>query len=125
MARKPGEAVGQVGRRHQAIHVGADRKEGHEAQVQQAGIAHHDVQAQGQQHVQQRHVGDAHPGVARGLQHQRQDQQRQRARPGKTEDLFFCMGVLLQARSATRSPSKPEGRSVSMMISTMKAKMSE
>ena len=34
------------------------------------------------------------------------------------------MVVLLQARSATRSPSRPEGRSVSMMISTMNAKMS-
>ena len=30
-----------------------------------------------------------------------------------------------QARSATRSPSRPEGRSVSTTISTMKAKMSE
>ena len=30
-----------------------------------------------------------------------------------------------QARSATRSPSRPDGRSVSTKISTMKAKMSE
>ena len=39
--------------------------------------------------------------------------------------LFFCvMFSPCQARSATRSPNRPEGRSVSTMISTMKAKMS-
>ena len=34
-------------------------------------------------------------------------------------------GRQLGVESATRSPSKPEGRKVSTMISTMKAKMSE
>ena len=70
-----GEGLGQVRRGQQAVHVGTDGEEGDVAQVQQAGIADHDVQAQRQQHVQQRHVGNAHPGIAEALQHQRQDQQ--------------------------------------------------
>ncbi len=37
---------------------------------------------------------------------------------------FLFMQGSRQARSATRSPSRPEGRSVRMMMSTMKAKMS-
>ena len=47
-----------------AEHVGADGIEGDVAQVEQAGVADHDVQAQRQQHVQQRDVDDAHPDVA-------------------------------------------------------------
>ena len=126
-AGDPGKGFGQVRRGEQAVHVGADGKEGDVAQVEQAGKADHDVQAQGQQHVQQRHVGDAHPGVAGVLQQQRQDDQGGSAQHGENGLVLFHGKSLLfaQARSATRSPSRPEGRSVSMMMSTMKAKMSE
>jgi hypothetical protein len=58
------------------------------------------------------------------LQDQRQHQQRDAAVSTKAISLFFSWqgAPWLQARSATRSPSRPEGRSVSTMISTMKAK---
>ena len=61
-----------MGRRHQAEHVRTDRVKSHVTQVQQAGVTHHDVQAQSQQHVKQGHVGDTHPGVAERLQQQGQ-----------------------------------------------------
>jgi len=44
---------------------------------------------------------------------------------GNLGGAVVCLFRLDQARSATRSPSKPEGRKVSMMMSTTKAKMSE
>jgi hypothetical protein len=76
--RKPGrpqrKCLGEVGRCQQPIGVGAHGKKGHKTQIEQAGIAHHDIQAQGQQHVQQSHVGNAYPGVAKQLQHQGHDE---------------------------------------------------
>ena len=63
-------------RRQQAIHVGADGEEGDIAQIEQARIAHHNVQANRQQDIEQGHVGNAHPCIAKLLKHQRQDQQR-------------------------------------------------
>ena len=45
--------------------------------------------------------------------------------PGTQRFFDFSYASTPQARSATRSPSKPEGRSVSTMIRTIKAKMSE
>ena len=120
------EGFRQVRRRQQAVHVGTHRKKGHIAQIQQAGVTDHNVQAQGQQHIKQGHVSDAHPGIAEALQHHRQHQQ---SDGGDQENnglvLFHLDAPGVQARSATRSPSRPEGRSVSTMISTMKAKMSE
>ena len=67
-----GEVLGQVRRRQQPEHVGAHGIEGDVAQVEQAGIAHHDVQAQRQQHVEQREVEHAHPEIAGRLRDQRQ-----------------------------------------------------
>ena len=101
--------------------------EGDEAQVQQAGVADHDVQAQRQQHEEQCDVGDAHPGVALGSAAAAAAPAVPMAAIAMDDDLFRNLNswrVLPQARSATRSPSRPEGRSVSMMISTMNAKMS-
>ncbi len=48
----------------QRVDVGADRVEGDIAQVEQAGEADHDVQAERQEDVEDREVGDAHPGGA-------------------------------------------------------------
>ena len=69
--RNRGEGVRQVRRGQQTKHVSTHRKESHESQIQQARIPHHNVQAQCQQHIQQGHVGNAHPRVAQRLQHQR------------------------------------------------------
>ncbi|MPM22574.1 hypothetical protein SDC9_69031 [bioreactor metagenome] len=122
---KPREVLTQVGRRQQAEHIGTHRVEGHIAQVQQTGVAHHDVEAQRQHHIQQRQVGNAHPGVAEILKNQGQHQQRNAAQHPVDGFLVLAHGSALpQARSATRSPSRPEGRSVSRMIRTMNAKMS-
>ena len=57
--------VRQLRRGEQAQHVGADRVEGDVAEVEQAGVADHDVQPERQQDVEQRDVDDADPGVAR------------------------------------------------------------
>ena len=72
------EGVGQLRRGEQAEHVGADRVEGDVAEVEQAGVADDDVEAERQQHVEQRDVDDAHPGVAGHLHHERQHEQRDR-----------------------------------------------
>jgi len=64
-------------------------------------------------------------GVAEQARDQRQDQQHYRAIVTVVLLSSYCDDSWrLQARSATRSPSRPEGRSVSTMISPMKAKMS-
>ena len=114
----PWEGVGQVRRGQQTKHIGAHRKKGDETQIEQTGVTDHDVQAQRQQHIQQRHVGDTHPGIAHRLK--QQGQQQQGNRPQHISRGFG----LVHARSATRSPSKPEGRKVSTMMSTTKAKIS-
>ena len=64
---QPGKGFGQVGRVEQAVAVGANRKKGDIAQVQQTGIAHHDIEAKCQQYVEQSHIGNTHPGIAKVL----------------------------------------------------------
>ena len=121
-----GKRLGQMGRGHQTKQVSAHRKEGHIPQIQQTGVAHHDVQAQCQQHIEQRHVGNAHPSVAKALQHQGQHQRQAQDEPRLVEPAFRKISLchVRQARSATRSPNRPEGRSVNTTMSTMNAKMS-
>ena len=48
-----------------ARNVGADRVERDVAEVEQAGEADDDVEAEREQHVQQREVGDAHPAATK------------------------------------------------------------
>ncbi|MNL37542.1 hypothetical protein D3C87_1596930 [compost metagenome] len=81
----PFELVGQVRRTEQRHQVGAHRVERDVAQVQQAGKADHDVQAQRQHDVEQREVEHAHPVVAaEGLDEewraQRHDEEAQQGR---------------------------------------------
>ena len=125
--RYPRKSFSQVRRAEQRKQIRAHGKESHVTQVEQAGVADHDVQAQRQQHVQKRHVQNAHPGVAALLQEQGQNQQGQRHQQKRKKFVCFHEGspALRQALSATRSPSRPEGLSVSTKMSTMKAKMSE
>jgi hypothetical protein len=73
------EGIGQLRRGEQAQHVGADRIESDVAEVEQAGVADDDVEAEREQDVQQRDVDDADPGVARHLHHERQGEQEDRA----------------------------------------------
>jgi hypothetical protein len=102
------KVVSQVRRSHQAKQVGAHGVEGHVAQVEQARVAHHDVQAQGQHHVQQRQVGNAHPGVAEVLQDQREDQQRHGAQD--PVDFGVLHGVRLLRRDRPHAhPAGPRG----------------
>ena len=114
----PREGVSQVRRSQQTKHISAHCKESDETQIKQTGVTDHNVQAQRQQHIQQRHVGDTHPGIAHRLQQQGQQQQGNRP-----QNIGRGFG-LVHARSATLSPSKPEGRKVSMMMSTTNAKIS-
>ena len=114
------EVFGQVGRREQCIEVGTHRVEGHIAQVEQAGIAHHNVQAQGQHDVEQRKGQDANPGVAECARHKRQQQQGHANEQGGPNGLLSWG----HARSATRSPSRPEGRKIKTRMSTANAKTS-
>jgi hypothetical protein len=48
----------------QRIGIRADRVEGDVAEIEQAGEADHDVEAQGEEHVKDGVVRDAHPGCA-------------------------------------------------------------
>ena len=73
--RQAGKCLQQVGRIEQPVDIGTDGEKSHIAQVQQAGVAHHNVQTNCQQHKQQGHVGNAHPGIAKELQDQGQNQQ--------------------------------------------------
>ena len=128
-----GKALAEVRRGHQTVHVGTNGEKSDVAQIEQAGIADHNIQAQCQQHIQQGHIGNAHPGVAKTLQQQWQQQQTHccQRHGDQIAVLEFHVGPWFttpykaQARSATRSPSRPEGRSVSTMIKTIKAKISE
>ena len=74
--RDPREVLDQVRRRQQGEHIGAHGVEGDVAQVQQAGVAHHDVHAERHQHIQQAGVGDANPMRAEALQQKGQQQER-------------------------------------------------
>ena len=68
-ARRRHAAGAGVRAGEQAEHVGAHRVEGHVAQVEQAGITDHDVEAQRQQHVEQGQRHDAHPALAELCRH--------------------------------------------------------
>jgi hypothetical protein len=74
-----GEGLEQVRAREQRVHVRAHRVERDEAEVEQAGVADHDVQPERQQHVQQRERHDAHPALAELLHDEGQGRQRDRA----------------------------------------------
>ena len=87
-----GKGVGELRRREQAQHVGADGVEGDVAEVEQAGVADDDVQAERQQHVEQRDVDDPHPGVAGHLDDERQHAERDR-RGDEDDDLLAARRV--------------------------------
>lgn len=103
------------------------------AEVEQAGEADDQVEAERQHHVKQREVEDAHPTAAElpgdeGRGDGDDDDQPARgggvalAQPGHGGDEF--VHVFAQARSDTRSPSSPVGRKISTRPRMMKAKMS-
>ncbi|KAI1697405.1 hypothetical protein Ddc_19713 [Ditylenchus destructor] len=86
------EVLGQMRTAEQRRHVGADRIEGDIAEVEQAGEADDDVQAQGQQHVEQRDVDDAHRAFAEVLREQRERQQQHAAtRKAMSLEDLLCM----------------------------------
>ena len=119
----PGEGLAQVWRGEQGVHIRADRKKCHVAQIEQAGIPDDDVQTNRQQHIQQGCIDDTNPRIAKLTQAHRQGNQRNGRNDIKPLVVFHHVSP--QARSATRSPSRPEGRNVRITISTMKAKISE
>ena len=115
------DELAEVERGQQRIDIGADGKEGHIAEIEQAGEADHDVEAEREQHEEHGEVGDAYPGRAGHRQHEGQGDQRQR-NAGEAE--LFARAPVHQARSETRSPSRPDGRNTSTMISIRKANTS-
>jgi len=65
----------------QRVEVSAHCEEGDVAQVEQPGVADHDIQPQREHDVEQREGGDAHPGAADrpvGDERQRDEQERER-----------------------------------------------
>jgi hypothetical protein len=54
----------EVRRSEEGEGVGAHRVEGDVAQVEQTGEAHHQVEADGEHHVEHRKIENAHPGLA-------------------------------------------------------------
>src|ERR1700674_3265709 len=106
--------------REQRVRVGTDRVEGDVAQIQQPSEADDDVQAEGEQDVEDGEIGDAHPRRAGVSQREGKRNQspchQQRADPDSAGKLH--------ARSPTRSPSRPEGRNTSTRMSTRNANTS-
>jgi hypothetical protein len=65
----------QMRRSQHRHHIGADGVKGDVAQIQQAGIADHNIQPQRQHGVEQAEVQDAHPGLPHEANRKRRDQQ--------------------------------------------------
>ena len=90
----------EVRRREQRVDVGADGVERDVAEVEQAGEADDDVEAERQQHVEHREVEDAHP--RRG----RRRPARTAARPARSRPARRrptpCRGLLLRVDAACR-----------------------
>ena len=104
----PAERRGR--RREEGGEVGADRVEGHVAEVEQAGVADHDVEPEAQQdveadqhqHLAQQRPGELRQGEQQDDQHEDDDPSHDRLRPGSA-----C-----RRRSWTRAPrGPPEERS--------------
>ena len=94
----------------QRIGVGADGVERDVAEIEQAGEADDDVQAEREQHVEDGVVGDAHPAGADLRQRERQHGERSPATSTMPTQrtALACRAPVLHARSPTRSPSRPE-----------------
>ncbi|KAG1435561.1 hypothetical protein G6F57_021074 [Rhizopus arrhizus] len=117
----------EVRRGQQGPGIGAHRVERDVAQIQQAGKAHHDVQAQRQHHVQQRKVQDAHPALPghadhKGQHRQHDADQRDADQVAGRQPTCFQRGT--HARSPTRSPNRPDGRKINTSTSTKTANTS-
>ena len=102
-----GEGLREVRRRHQGIEIGADGEEGDIAEIQQAGVAYDDVQTDGQQHIKQGGIGNAHPGVAENLQAHRQQDQSQASGDAEKNLLVFHRLQLLRPGRPRVRPAGP------------------
>ncbi len=115
----------EVRRREQGVDVGADRIERDIAEVEQPGEADDDVETEREHDVEHREIQDAYPRLAGQRRHEWQERERDRdqrhADPDPGRDR---LAGALHARSATRSPSSPEGRKISTRISTKNANTS-
>ena len=130
-------------RGQQRVDIGAHGVESDVAQIEQAGEADHDVQAERQEHEQDGEIGDAHPAGSHRCERERQPDQRDRdqrdADPlrsalAKIFTRQFASGydeqILVRLRSCSSAvshalvPSSPEGRNTSTAISTRKANTS-
>ena len=115
-------------RGEQGVDVGAHRVEGDVTEIEQPGEADYDVQAERQEHEQDREIRDPHPSRADRRESERQREQRERddsrAGPRRSGVPFQACDRFNHALSPTRSPSSPEGRNTSTAISTMNANTS-
>ena len=116
----------EVRRRQQRIDVRADGVEGDVPEIEQARETDDDVESQREHDVEHCKVENANPGLAGERRDEGQQRQRQREQHDACPDLrrnrFRPRPV--HARSATRSPSKPDGRNISTSISTKNANTS-
>ena len=112
----------------QRVDVGADGVERDVAEVEQAGEADDDVQAQREHDVEDREVRDAHPGGADLRQCERQ-QRRARGRSARLRPRSARAGRACRSTAASGPVSdalaeQPGGRNTSTRISTMNANTS-
>src|SRR5690348_2771676 len=108
----------------QRVRIRADRIEGDVAEIQQAGEADDDVEAEREQHIENRVVRDAHPTRANLRERERQHGEREGDEYAPQPQRRRARAPIPHARSPTRSPSKPDGRKTSTRISTRKANTS-
>ena len=111
----------ELRRTQQRIGVGTHREERDVAQIKQPRVTDHDVQPQRQHDVEQSKIGDAHPAVA---EQRIGDKRKHQQRDDQYGEQQLGFGIEFHARSATLSPSKPDGLNTSTAINTKNANTS-
>src|SRR5450755_3711820 len=116
----------EVRRRQQRINVRAHCVESDVSEIEEARESDDDVQSQREHDVEHREVEDAYPRLAGKRGGEREQRQRKRHQRDTCPDSwrYRFRARTIHARSATRSPSKPEGRKISTRINTKNANTS-
>ncbi len=118
--KRPVQAEVRAG--EQRIDIGADGVESDVAEIEQAGEANDDVEAECQENVKNCEIEDAHPRLP--AQRGNEGQRDQRRSDQQDADRRTRSEPLVHARSPVFSPNRPEGLNINTTISTTKAKMS-
>ena len=116
----------ELRRGQQRVGIRADGVESDVAQVEEPGEADDDVEPERKHRVDHREVENADPCLAGQRGDEGQHGQRDRDQSDAGPDLQRYSGAtcVVHARSATRSPSRPDGRKIRTRISTKNANTS-